>query len=273
MMDNIKVIICDLDGTLYQDEKYCKRFISHILKGSEFEADEEAIQQKAEAILSGKDTFLLGSLYDRTIDLSGKSLEERLDIQPIINSDVHFENYLDRRYTCISDGWNLVFLLANRLGISEKVAHAGFAKVREEMLTSEYAIEVNKELVEILGELSKHMEAIYLLTNTGEPEAIDFIKYIGLEDKFKLIKYAAMKPFGLMDFLPEILKTHGIKGEEILAIGDHGYNDLYPVKRLGGKTILTTPYELHSHVEWSARVHTLEELKEELKKVLELNRR
>ena len=59
-MDNIKVIICDLDGTLYQDRQYYKRFISHLLKGSVFEEFEALIQAKADAIIEGKDKVLLG---------------------------------------------------------------------------------------------------------------------------------------------------------------------------------------------------------------------
>lgn len=267
-MDNIKVIICDLDGTLYQDRQYYKRFISHLLKGSVFEEFEALIQAKADAIIEGKDKVLLGHLYDRTMDLTGKTLEERLDIESIVNTDGHFENYLDRKYGFIGDGWSIVFMLAGQLGIAKEVVDRAFAKVREEMLMPEYAIEVNEQLVQVLGELAKYTEGMYMMTNTARPEAIDFTKYINLEDKFNIIHYGADKPFGLMEHLPDILKNHHIEGSEILAIGDHGYNDLYPVKAIGGHTILTSPYDIHDHVDWSVRVHTLEQLKEQLEEVL-----
>lgn len=267
-MEHIKVIICDLGGTLYRDEKFYQRFISHILKGSVFEADEAIIQQKAEAILLGKDPFTLGQFYDRTSDLTGKSLEERLNIKGIVNTEAHFESYLDRKYGFMADAWSVVFMLANQLGIASDVVDAGFVKVREEMLMPEYAIEVSEQLVKVLGELAKYTEGMYMLTNTNEPEAIEFTKYIGLEDKFDVIKYGADKPFGLMNVLPDILNTHQIDGHEILAIGDHGYNDLYPVKVLGGKTILTSPYQIQDHMDWSVRVHTLEALKGQLEEVL-----
>lgn len=267
-MEHIKVIICDLDGTLYRDEKFYKRFISHILKGSTFEADEAIIQQKAEAILLGKDPFTLGQFYDRTTDLTGKSLEERLNIKGIINTDAHFESYLDRKYGFMADGWGVVFMLAHQLGIGSDIVDAGFVKVREEMLMPEYAIEVSEQLVKVLGELAKYTEGMYMLTNTNKPEAIEFTKYIGLEDKFDVIQYGADKPFGLMNVLPDILKAHQIDGSEILAIGDHGYNDLYPVKVLGGKTILTSPYQIQDHMDWSVRVDTLEALTEQLEEVL-----
>ena len=267
-MDNIKVMICDLDGTLYQDKQYYKRFISHLLKGSEFEQFESIIQAKAEAIVEGKDQFLLGHLYDKTKDLTGKTLEERLDIEPIVNTKGHFEDYLDRRYSFIGDGWNIVFMLATQLGIEKAVVDRAFAKVREEMLMPEYAIEINEALIRVLGELSQYMEGMYMMTNTARPEAIDFTKYIDLEDKFHVIHYGADKPFGLMEHLPGILKKHHIEGTEVLAIGDHGYNDLYPVKVIGGHTILTSPYKIYDHIDWSKRVHTLEQLKEQLEEVL-----
>ena len=268
-MDNIKVIICDLDGTLYQDKQYYKRFISHLLKGTSFEAFESVIQAKAEAIMEGKDQFLLGHLYDKTQDLTGKTLEERLEIKPIINTKGHFEDYLDRRYGFIGDGWNIVFMLATQLGIEQAAVDRAFARVREEMLMPKYAIEVNKELIQVLGELANHMEGMYMMTNTARPEAIDFTKYIDLEDKFHVIHYGADKPFGLMKHLPEILKKHQVDGTEVLAIGDHGYNDLYPVKVVGGHTILTSPYTIYDHIDWSKRVYTLEQLKEQLQEVLE----
>lgn len=268
-MDNIQIIIFDLDGTLYRDEIFYKRFISHILKGSEYEAYEEDIQRKAENILTGKDTFMLGHFYDREEDVKGKSLEERLNIQSIINREEHFENYLDRRYMCFQDGWGLVFMLAHRLGLPQDVADTGFAKVREEMLTKEYAIEVSDKLIEVLDELSHYTKAMYMLTNTNEPEAIEFTKYIKLEDKFTTIKYGAKKPFGLIELLPKILEEYKVKGSEILAIGDHGYNDLYPVKAIGGKTILTTPYKIESKVEWTTQVNSLEALTKELEEVLD----
>lgn len=267
-MNNIKVIICDLDGTLYQDEHYYKRFLSHLLKGSVFEGEEALIQAKADAILEGKDKFLLGHFYDRTSDLTGKTLEERLAIEPIVNTEGHFEAYLERKYGFIADGWSVVFMLANQLGIAKEVVDAAFAKVREEMLMPEYAIEVNEQLIQVLGKLAQYTEGMYMLTNTARPEAIDFTKYIHLEDKFNVIQYGADKPFGLMELLPNILKEHQIEGSEILAIGDHGYNDLYPVKAIGGHTILTSPYMIHDHVDWSVRVHTLGQLKEQLEEVL-----
>lgn len=268
-MDNIQIIIFDLDGTLYRDEIFYKRFISHILKDSEYKAYEEDIQRKAENILTGKDSFALGHFYDREEDVNGKSLEERLNIQSIVNTQEDFEDYLNRKYMCVQDGWGLVFMLAHRLGLSQAVANAGFAKVREEMLMKEYAIEISDKLIEVLGELSRYTKAMYMLTNTNEPEAVEFTKYIKLEDKFTTIKYGAKKPFGLIELLPKILEEHKVKGSEILAIGDHGYNDLYPVKAIGGKTILTTPYKIDSKVKWTVEVSSLEELTKELEKVLD----
>ncbi|MGL4737467.1 MAG: HAD family hydrolase [Cellulosilyticaceae bacterium] len=263
-MKQIKVVICDLDGTLYQDRAYYKRFIAHMLRGSAYEVDTVRIQEKADAIVEGRDAMKLGHFYDSSNAVAGLALEERLAIPFIENKAGHFDDYMDRKYRFVGDGWNLVFMMADRLEIPREAVDVAFKKVREEMLMADYAIEVNRELIDVLGELKGQLEGIYLLTNTPEPEAVDFVSYMGLEDKFTRIHYGADKPFGLMTYLPEILEAHGITGREVLAIGDHGYNDLYPVHAIGGKTILATPYEVSDQVPWSMRVQSLEALKNEL---------
>lgn len=267
-MKQVKVVIFDLDGTLYQDRVYYKRFIAHMLRGSVYERDTKKVQDKADAIVEGRDAMKLGHFYDSSNAVKGLSLEERLTIPFIENKVGHFDDYLERKYRFVGDGWNVVFMLADRLEIAPEAVNAAFRKVRQEMLLDDYAIEVNRELIDVLGKLKGQLEGMYLLTNTPEPEAVDFVSYMGLEDKFTSIHYGADKPFGLMTYLPDILKEHGIEASEVLAIGDHGYNDLYPVHVRGGKTILATPYVVADEMPWSVRVQSLEALKAELEALL-----
>ncbi|SID15530.1 Uncharacterised protein [Mycobacteroides abscessus subsp. abscessus] len=72
---------------------------------------------------------------------------------------------------------------------------------------------------------------------------------------------------GLIEAKPEgirgVMKRLGEEGyqpHEILSVGDNPFNDLYPVKQLGGRTCLISRYEHAGSEEWDHSVKTIEEL-------------
>ena len=89
---------------------------------------------------------------------------------------------------------------------------------------------------------------------------MEFVAKLGLENAFDKVVYGGNKPVGLVDYLQQYMKENGISPEQIASIGDNAWNELYPIKRMGGRTIMISPYETHDEEVWDLRLRTLDEL-------------
>lgn len=77
-LGKIKVVIFDMDGTLYQEDTFMERYIRYLLEGTEHEADTEAAISMGKAIRSGEHFFGFGHFYHLKDDLLVVRLEDGL---------------------------------------------------------------------------------------------------------------------------------------------------------------------------------------------------
>ncbi|OUM87937.1 MAG: hypothetical protein BAA01_10865 [Bacillus thermozeamaize] len=59
-LSEIKVIIFDMDGTLYQEDTFMDRYIRYLLEGTEWEAETDAAVAEARKILYGQHPVKFG---------------------------------------------------------------------------------------------------------------------------------------------------------------------------------------------------------------------
>lgn len=265
-LSEIKVIIFDMDGTLYQEDTFLERFICYLLEGTEHEGETERAVEAGRAILMGEHAIKMGHFYHKVDDLclvrhedgfvqgftwEGASIDQRASAYGDISSQV--EHLIH-----IGDAWCIAFVIGHKYKLSEKKSWSAFERIREEMVLSPYQFAFKNELFQAIKELTA-VEKKILMTNTYLESGIQFLEYMGIHELFEETHCGAQKPFGLNRYFNSLLEQ-GYKAHEILSIGDNPWNDLHPVKRMGGKTCFISPYSSSDHEPWDLRLTTLDEL-------------
>jgi FMN phosphatase YigB (HAD superfamily) len=256
----IKVAIFDLDGTLYQDYTFLGRYVSHML-GSRLQGQElQAAIDEAYMILEGRHPVKFGYLSCH----DGKRAYSHEGLIPtgcfgwdgkeaVLNQE---EMEMGGLFY-IGDPWGIAAILAKRHGVHAEEQLKAFETVRKEMLAGPHQIEVFPGLLEAVGKMDA--ERKIFMTNTPSPSAEEFVSFLGLENLFDTYIVDAQKPEGIRGVMKR-LGEEGYQPHEIISVGDNPFNDLYPVKQLGGRTCLISRYEHAGSEEWDHSVKTIEEL-------------
>ncbi|WP_019635463.1 HAD family hydrolase [Paenibacillus fonticola] len=271
--NNIQVLVLDMDGTLYQDESFIEPYISYLFQGHGGNSDVSMWQREAELILSGKHALKIGHFFSRSLksgveyrngeiarlyNWEGKNLERSAASSPNIFQDIQY----------IGDAWGVVGAIADYADIPASVRRQAFMSIRRDMISTLNCVKPHDGVAAALRGL-KSVRHKLLMTNSPEEAALDFVSRLGLDDAFDTIIYGGNKPQGLADYLQEYMNRHGISPDQVVSIGDNAWNDLYPVKKLGGRTIWISPYETYDEEKWDLRLRTLDELADFLLKLEE----
>ncbi|MFC5591835.1 HAD family hydrolase [Sporosarcina soli] len=268
-LKKIKVIIFDMDGTLYQDYTFLGRYVRHLLQDVLPQETIESKVREAYAILEGNHIARLGYFYNRENQTvyAHQNMQLTKSFQWNGEENEDLDQQLEQ-LSYIGDPWGIAMLYAIQHGIDEQKRMRAFHQVREEMLTDPYEIFCHHPLFVAISKL--HVEKKILMTNTPEPSGPEFVKHLNIEQLFDEYVYGAEKPYGIQSTVERLLKE-GYAAHEILSIGDNPWNDLHPVKKSGGKTCLITKYAYSDPTEWDISVRTIEELTEFLQGQAELH--
>ncbi|MEW9672368.1 HAD family hydrolase [Ammoniphilus sp. 3BR4] len=268
-MREIEVIIFDLDGTLYQDHDFYKRYLGHLLRESEKEEELDNVIAEAKRILQHAHPFKLGHLYHHRHEIAFHVVKDNIqsaqtwdgqeaDLKKLIhlaNTDPNFWN--DCLYA--GDAWGVVAILSRRLNLSDGRLREAFEKVRKDMISSENGIMRDDQLMMAINELTRVQRKI-LITNTDHYNGVECVSYLGIDALFDQVFYDGKKPHGIASRMKSILEETGLQPNQVLSIGDNPWNDLYPVKKLGGRTVWISPYESMEQEAWDSRLRTINEL-------------
>ncbi|MBD2869383.1 HAD family hydrolase [Paenibacillus arenilitoris] len=268
----IKVIIFDMDGTLYQEDTFLDRYIRYMLEGTEHEREAEAAVKAGRAILSGEHAFRFGHFYHKEDGLAlvrqdygfiqgytwdGTAIGERAGgYGPLTQQAEHLIH--------IGDPWGIASVIGHKYRLAGEKMQAAFERVREEMVLEPYQFAVSRSLFRAIGEL--RVEKRILMTNTYLASGIDFLNYMEIRDLFEEVYCGAQKPHGIRSCFGALLEQ-GYEAHEVLSIGDNPWNDLHPVKRLGGRTCFISPYHSSDGEDWDLRLTSLDELEELMRAV------
>lgn len=264
-LKDIKVVIFDLDGTLYQDYTFLGRYMKHMLNG---QIEDDELQDnitEAYAILKGNHPVKLGHFFNR----KNHKIYAQNDLRPTScfswdgkESEEVLEK--DEHLLYIGDPWCIAAVYGEKHNITEKKRMEAFEIVRQEMLQVPYEIHRHHPLFEMIEGLA--VEKKILMTNTPGLSGPEFIKHLKLERMFDEYFYDAKKPMGIQRVVERLL-AEGYQPHQILSVGDNPFNDLYPVKKAGGKACLISQYSHDDSMIWDASVQTIEELTRFLKRL------
>lgn len=251
-MRKITTIIFDFDGTLYQDRTYVTIYLQDLFKDSVHAPYIDLITKEAEAIISGDHIIKLGQFVDmKDYVFCGY---EPLLYKAGIKIDA-YEKF-DKQYRYIGDGWQVCFLIATVLGLSDEQVQKSFLKIRTCMTEPAYHLHYNKELPSLLTACKTAGMKVVLATNTIKAGAQYFLKMMQLDDCFDEIIYDAGKPLRSKFFIEHLID----EPSSLLAIGDVPYNDLYPILKAGGYTVLLSEFQLQDAPFYHKQITTFNEL-------------
>lgn len=274
-LSEIKVIIFDMDGTLYQEDTYLERYIRYLLEGTEHEGETEAAARAGRAILTGEHPFQFGHFYHTRDDVALVRHEDSFiscfTWEGLVNDE------MVRSYGTLSseaahlihigDPWGIAAVVCHKYKLPAGKLQSAFERVRKEMIAAPYHFEFRSELFQAIEELTA-VDRKILMTNTYLESGIEFLNYMQIRHLFAEVYCGAEKPLGLRYYFTKLL-GQGYQPHEILSIGDNPWNDLHPVKRLGGRTCFISPYSSSDPEVWDLRLTTLDELEQLMRAIQE----
>lgn len=256
-MKNIKTVVFDLDGTVYQNLVFHSDYIHFLLEGSGKESWESELIDYVEAIYQGK--YIKLNAFYKSEHIVYNTLGEFFEKLAAAETELSFEEGLERKgYIYTGDAWAILTLIGCAMGLLDNGrGDEVFKKTRDKM--SADGMVGNMRLKNAIIELGKKYKTV-LLSNSYAQTAEDFLHQLGFDGVFRQAVYSANKPWGLIENLskqcPEVLE----EPETVLSIGDHAFNDLMPMQRIGCKVLWINPFENVNEAKCDIMVHTLDQL-------------
>jgi FMN phosphatase YigB (HAD superfamily) len=265
-----KVIVFDLDGTLYEDthhfEYYAKRLQSKLPteKQAQFWEDYQLAQQ-------GEHALKVGRCYDVKRDLIlvqehnhvneaytwDGSLQSGEEISifypnPIVIDQLHIIS--------IGDLWWLPITIARHYGLSANHSYKAFLETRSYMMGPEFSMTRVPGFVETLTKLRQKGFKLTLLTNSPEPDSEVILTKLGLEKLFDLKIFEGKKPTHTAKRFSVIKEHFQVEYNQIVSVGDNWINEILPASELGCSTILIDPYFVSKKADANHIVRDLSQL-------------
>lgn len=243
---NIKVVVFDLDGTLYRDTKHFDYYANKIKEKLNKGVQEKYIQEYYQAI-SGSHVIKIGSVYDAKLDLvlylndstvvsAYEWSNKKVDFD-YIKEHYHNPVTIDMdRFMSIGDLWWVPSSIGKHYGLTGEDTYDAFLRTRDYMMTDSYDIEPIKGLAEIIKSIKEKVD-IVLMTNSPEPDSMVIIEKLGLDGVFPTRIFNAKKPVKTLERFSSICSQFNVDPTNILSIGDNLLNEITPIRKLGGKTI------------------------------------
>ncbi|MCF6411135.1 HAD family hydrolase [Pseudalkalibacillus salsuginis] len=247
-----KLIIFDLDGTLYEDTDHFDYYAS-LLKEKVAIDEQEYFIKDYEDMKKGDHPVAIGKAYDVERDAI-------LTLDPLTLKVTHAQKWdgtewdsedvnhtYDRELTfdfekmiAIGDGWWLPYSAARHYGVSIEETYHCYTKTKEFMVTDEFQLTKTPGLKEGLHKLREEAE-IVLVTNSEKDDVERLLNELELDDLFPEIIPLAQKPVQTKKIFLDLMKKYGVKANETVSIGDNLINEIAPALLLGLKTIYIQP--------------------------------
>ena len=267
--NQVKVILFDMDGTLYQDPDFHRPYLRYLLQDTPHASfAEESIRLADEIILH--DAVPMNRFYRVRRREEGFSGWEEM-AQWMCDSQIPEMPFEDcyrngiGQLCYLGDLWEVAIFIANILGTLPQNGQKAFLRVREEM--EQTTLRPAPELYALLDRLKQRYTTV-LLSNSPEGTASAFIARLGFDRSFTHHFYGAQKPYHLFENLRRHEGMEAVRPEKILSIGDHAYNEIAPVRLQGGQTVWINPYADAPQIEASACVRDIPALIETLERAL-----
>ena len=247
-----KLIIFDLDGTLYEDTDHFDHYAS-LLKERVAPEHQSVFVNEYEAMKSGDHTISIGKAYDAVQDailtLDPLTLKvthvqdwngtewDKERIEGTYESDITFDF---EKVIAIGDGWWLPYSAARHHGVSIEETYECYTKTKEYMVTDAFQLTKTPGLKEGILQLKEEAEVV-LVTNSEEDDVYRLLDELELSGMFPEVVPLAQKPVHTKKIFLDLMKKYEVKPEETVSIGDNLINEIAPALLLGMRTIYIQP--------------------------------
>lgn len=272
MEKDIRLIVFDLDGTLYQDTHhfayYAKRLCEKLPK-----MKQDDFWRDYQAVLTGTHKLEIGTVFDVEEDLilrqhNGKVIKGYTwDGENVSEEKLHAiyqHKPLSFNFTTmlnVGDLWWVPGSIARHYKITDEAAEKAFTETREYMMTDEFQMEQIKGFSELLHQLSEK-KILVLLTNSPESDSEVILSKLGVQAVFDRKIFNGKKPIETKKHLQFLKEHYDVTYDQILSIGDNAINEIFPAKELGCTTILIDPHHIFTGEVADYKVDTIEDYME-----------
>ncbi|HWP22025.1 MAG TPA: hypothetical protein VN417_04700 [Candidatus Cryosericum sp.] len=247
-----------MDGTIYQDFSFYKHYIHFMVEGTDKETWEPRLAEYAEDVLCGK-RLNMNSFYrcaailaddpEEYIELAEKAVLSGMTVKESANLN-------DAIY--LGDAWAVLTLIGYSLGVfGAERCQETYRRTRRVMEESGLCGSIR--LRDAMKRVNNCCETI-LLSNSDTETAQKLLGKLGYRGIFTQERFSVEKPYGLVDAVGYCLPGALEHPQAVLAIGDHAYNDLEPLRRLGCRTLWMNPYSGIREPAYDICLKTLDEL-------------
>lgn len=253
IFDDKKLVIFDLDGTLYEDTDHFDHY-AELLVEKVAGDKKSSFKETYESMKKGEHTVSIGKAYDVLHDSILTLDPISLDIVEVQNWDgsswsneeientfkdqliFDFENMI-----AIGDGWWLPYVAARHFGVTVEDTYKCYTKTKDFMVTDDFQLTKTPGLKEGLKQL-KEQTKIVLVTNSEPDDVGRLLTELELDGLFDDITTVAQKPVQTKPILLGLMEKYGVKPEETLSIGDNFINEIAPALALGMNTLYIQPH-------------------------------
>ena len=268
---NIKAIVFDLDGTLYEDIHHFDYYAERL--GEKLSPDRlQKFIEDYHLVLANKHPLKIGRVYDVNNDLilvhenkvvtdayhwNGNQLHlEDIKLKYGLPISLNMHNMLS-----IGDLWWVPSSIARHYGATKEQTSQAFLETREFMMSNQFILNPVEGLKETLEEISSRAHIpLILLTNSPESDSEAILKKLELSNLFHHKIFEAHKPTLTQKHFKQIRDTFNISYAEILSIGDNYQNDIAPAKLLGCGTLYIDPHRISNNNAADIIVHQIKEV-------------
>ncbi|WP_456277383.1 HAD family hydrolase [Bacillus sp. AK128] len=250
LLEEAKLIIFDLDGTLYEDTDHFDHY-AELLKKQLPEHEQSLYDRDYEAMKAGNHIVQIGKAYDVEKDYvltldpmtlkitevhnwAGESINQS-EIGSLYQKPLqfNFENMI-----AIGDGWWLPFVAAKHYGVKD--TYTSYNQTKEYMVTDQFELTKTPGLKNGLLQL-KETKKLVLCTNSDIDDVGRLLKELELDTIFEHILPSSMKPTNTEDHFKKLLQQYECEPSEAVSIGDNFINEIAPALKLGMKAVYIHP--------------------------------
>ena len=258
MHKNVKTVIFDLDGTVYQNTTFHRDYLHFLVEDTAWVNWEAALIEFVDSVFAGK--RLVMNRFYQTVQVKPETPDEFFAmLEESLCPPLSYEEALNSRdIIYLGDAWAVVTLIGETLGLlagerRDLIYRRARRRMEEEGMGGSIVLKT------AISDLSKRCNVI-LMSNSYEETAQEFLRQLGYNDLFPLICSSANKPFDMIRKLEQIDPAIFEQPETVISIGDHAYNDLMPIQQKGGRTVWLNPFPNIERPVCDVEVETLDEL-------------
>lgn len=274
-LSRVRVILFDLDGTLYDDTHHFDRYAELIGEGLSEELRAPFMAEYTAVTRGEHPALRIGTFYDVKHDLvlqiKGGMVEQALhwdgSVAPVLVTRQLYPGPVVPDHSTIlnvGDLWWVPSAIAAHYGGKPEHGQASFLRIREEMMAPEFLVNPIEALAETVEALKGKVLRV-LATNSPQPDSEAILTKVGLLPHLDKLFFNSRKPAGLTPIIEGLLSELGLAPDELVSIGDNLTNELVPAKALGCQTVFIDPHGIGAGPEVDLIVPSMREFLPQLR--------